>query len=53
MKRFHVKVAVRTLEIYDIKAEDADEARDCWGDGTLIHTDDEALETEILSVEEV
>jgi hypothetical protein len=51
MSRFHVKVAVRILEIYEIEAEDAAEARDCWSDGTLIHTSDEALETEVLSVE--
>lgn len=53
MKRFHVSVAVRILEIYEIEAEDAAEARDCWSDGTLIHTSDEALETEVLSVETV
>jgi hypothetical protein len=53
MKKFRVKVAVTTLEIYALEAEDEAEARDCWSDGDLIHTDDEALETEVLSVEEV
>jgi hypothetical protein len=52
MRRFHVKIAVQILEIYRIEAEDADQARDCWSDGDLIHTNDEALETEVLSVEE-
>ncbi len=53
MKRFHVKVAVRILEIYEVEAADTAEAADCWCDGELIHASDEALDTEFLSVEEV
>ncbi|MGO9468047.1 MAG: hypothetical protein ACLQVF_28270 [Isosphaeraceae bacterium] len=51
MKRSHVNVAVRILEIYEVEAADEAEARDCWSDGKLIHTSDEALDSEVLSVE--
>jgi hypothetical protein len=53
MKKFHVKIAVRVLEIYEIEAENKADASEHWSDGSLIHTDDEALEAEVLSVEEV
>lgn len=53
MKTFHVKVAVRILDIYKIEPDGVDAARDGWSDGDLIHTVDEAFETEVLSVEEV
>ena len=53
MKRFNVNVGVRILEIYQVEAEDAGEAADFWCDGRLIHTDAEALDSEVLSVEEV
>jgi hypothetical protein len=53
MKTYRVKVAVRVLEIYEVRAEDEADASDNWSDGDLIHTSDEALETEVLSVEEV
>jgi hypothetical protein len=52
MKTFHVKVAVRILEFYEVEADDPAEAEAIWSDGELIHTSDEALDTEILSVEE-
>jgi hypothetical protein len=53
MKKYHVSVAVQILEIYEIEAEDADLAADDWSFGDLIHRDDEALETTVLSVKEV
>jgi hypothetical protein len=53
MKTFQVKVAVRILEIYEVEAENADDAAADWNDGKLIHTSDEALENEILSTKEV
>jgi hypothetical protein len=53
MKKFHVKVAIKILEIYEIEAEDSADASELWGDGKLIHTNDEAPEAEVLSVEEV
>jgi hypothetical protein len=53
MKTYRVKVAVRILEIYQVEAEDEIDARDSWDTGDLIHNDDEVLETEILSVEEL
>lgn len=53
MKKFHVKVAVRVLEIYEIEAENQADASELWSDGVLIHTNDEALEAEVLSVGEV
>ncbi len=52
MKKYHVKVAVQTLEIYEIEAEDAETAAEDWGCGRLIDADDEALESTVLSVEE-
>ena len=53
MKTYHVKVAVRILEIYKVRAEDKDSAADSWSEGDLIHTNDEALDAEVLSVREV
>ena len=53
MKKYHVKVAVQILEIYEIEAKDADMASDDWSFGRLIDADDEALESTFLSVEEV
>jgi hypothetical protein len=52
MKKYHVKVAVQTLEIYEIEAEDAQTAQEDWGCGKLIDADDEALESIVLSVKE-
>jgi hypothetical protein len=52
MKTYHVKVAVQILEIYEIEAEDAEAASESWSDGDLIHTNDEALDSIVLSVEE-
>jgi hypothetical protein len=53
MKKYHVKVAVQTLEIYEIEAEDAETAAQDWGCGRLIDADDEALDSTVLSVKEV
>jgi len=53
MKTYHVKVAVQILEIYELEAEDAETASECWSDGDLIHTNDEALESIVLSVKDV
>jgi hypothetical protein len=53
MKRFHVTVVVKTLEVYRVDAENKDEAEEYWADGTLIDTDDGVLDNEILSVKEV
>lgn len=50
MPIFTVKVAVRILEIYEIGAENEEEARENWADGSLEHHSDEALDTEVLSV---
>jgi hypothetical protein len=52
MKTYHVKVAVRILEIYKVRAEDETSARDRWSEGELIRTCDAALNAEILSVKE-
>lgn len=52
MKKYHVKVAVQTLEIYEIEAQDAESAAEDWGWGKLIDADDEALESTVLSVKE-
>jgi len=52
MKKYHVEVAVQTLEIYEVEAEDAETAADDWSFGVLINADDEALESTVLSVEE-
>ncbi len=53
MKTFHVKVAVRILEIYEVEAENAADAKEMWSDGAIIHTSDEAFDTEILSTKEL
>jgi hypothetical protein len=53
MKIYHVNVAVRILEIYEIEAEGAEAAAESWADGDLIHTNDEALESEVLSVKAI
>ena len=52
MKTYHVKVIIRILETYKVEAEDKEAAEDFWAEGKLIETDDEALECEVLSVEE-
>ena len=52
MKTYHVKVAVQILEIYEVEADDAETAADDWGCGKLIDSDDEALESTVLSVAE-
>lgn len=51
MKRYRVKVAVKTLETYEVAANSEAEAADDWGLGALVDADDEALEAEVLSVE--
>ena len=53
MKTYHVKVAVQILEIYEIEAEHELAAADDWASGELIHTNDEALDSTVLSVKEV
>ena len=53
MKKYHVKVAVQILEIYEVEAEDPETASDDWSFGDLIHRDDEALDSTVLSVKEV
>jgi hypothetical protein len=53
MKKYHVKVAVQILEIYEVEAEDAEAASEVWSDGDLIYTNDEALDSAVLSVKEV
>lgn len=54
MKKYHVKVTFQTLETYEVEAEDAETASECWDyDGQLIDADDEALESTVLSVKEV
>lgn len=53
MTTYHVKVAVQILEIYEVEAEDEETASESWSDGKLIHTNDEALDSTVLSVKEV
>jgi hypothetical protein len=53
MKTYHVKVAVQILEIYEIEADDPETASDDWSSGDLIYTDDDALDSTVLSVQEV
>lgn len=52
MKTYHVNVAVQILEIYEVEAEDAHTAAEWWAEGTLILTNDEALDSIVLSVKE-
>jgi hypothetical protein len=53
MKRYRVKVAVKTLELYEVEADTPEDAADGWGLGRLLDADDEALESEVLSVEQL
>ena len=53
MKRYRVKVAVKTLETYEVEANSEAEAADDWGLGELVDADDEALESEVLVVEAI
>jgi hypothetical protein len=53
MKRFHVTVIVKTLEVYRVETENEEDAEEIWAEGTLIRTDDGVIENEILSVREV
>lgn len=52
MKKYHVKVAVQTLEIYEVEAASQDEASELWAEGKLISTSDDTLDTAVLSVRE-
>lgn len=52
MKKYHVKVAVQILEIYEVEAENPETAAEDWGCGNLLGADDEALESTVLSVQE-
>jgi len=52
MRKYHVTVAVRILEIYEIEAEDQKTVSESWAEGDLIHTNDEALDSNVLSVKE-
>lgn len=53
MKTYEVSVAVRILEIYRVEADDEEAAAELWCDGELIHTNDEALDSDLLAVKEV
>jgi hypothetical protein len=53
MKTYRVKVAIRILEIYHVEAEDEEEAAESWADGDLVHTNDEALDSTVLTIKEV
>ena len=53
MKTFEIRVAVRTLEIYEVEAESEEAAREAWSDGELVHINNETLDSEIVSVKEM
>ena len=53
MKKYHVKVAAQILEIYEVQAPNAPSAAKAWTKGRLVYIDDEALDSTVLSVEEV
>lgn len=53
MKRYRVKVVVKVLETYHVEANSLEEAADDWSFGEFYDADDEALESEVLSVEEL
>lgn len=48
-KLYRVKVISRTLEVYEIEAEDESGALESWAEGRLVNSDDN-LENEILEV---
>ena len=53
MKKYHVKVAVKILEIYEVQAPNAPSAAKTWSKGRLVYIDDEVRKSTVLSVEEV
>ena len=53
MKQFRVTVMVKTIEVYQVEAENEDEAEENWADGTFIGSDDGTLDNEILTIKEV
>lgn len=53
MKKYRVKIAVKTLEIYEVEAESPEDAAECWHDGTWMNSNDEALESEVIGVVEI
>jgi hypothetical protein len=52
MRKYHVKVAVQVLQIYEVEAEDPETAAEDWAFGRFLGADDEALENTVLSVRE-
>ncbi len=48
MKTYIVTVEVRTIELYEVEAETADDAMELWQDGELLEQDFSRLEAEPL-----
>lgn len=53
MKKFQVKIIVKTLEIYEVEAEDAEQAEANWAEGRLVRADDEVFDVDVDSVTEI
>jgi len=53
MKTYHVTIAVRLIETYQIRAENPECAEESWFRGNRVHPNYETCETKILTVREV
>jgi len=52
MKTYRVKVISRILEFYEVEADSPEEAEELYAVGDYLGCDEEALDNEIVSVEE-
>ncbi len=52
MKTYRVKVLSRILEFYEVEADSPEEAEELYAIGHYLGCDEEALDSEVISVEE-
>lgn len=52
MPKYRVEVLVKTLEYYEVEAENEDDAELLWPEGKLVYTNDN-LGCEIIDIEEI
>jgi hypothetical protein len=53
MKTYRVKVIIRILEFYEVEADSPEEAEEDYTFGRFLGSDEEALDNEVVGVEEV
>jgi hypothetical protein len=52
MKTYRVKVISRVLEFYEVEADSPEEAEELYAFGHYLGCDEEALDSEVVSVKE-